>query len=110
MISLCKATLGRWSVELGLEPRDAWVGFYFKREALYGFGHDAEHHVYFCALPFLVVHVKRSSRWAAMFRVCELQCTCCRECQAWPCSCGFMDEPCPGRCICEELAACPGRS
>jgi hypothetical protein len=53
--------LGRWSVSFKFEPRDLWVGVFFKRETKYGLAPAL--HVYVCPLPTMLFHFVRMDEW-----------------------------------------------
>jgi len=110
MRSLFVRCLGRWALEIALEPRDAWVGVFWKREPEYGLDpRDSELHPYWCPLPCVLLHFVRGADFAEFCRLSDRDCTCCRLCGQGPCGCGFTGV-CEGSCVCEELASCPGRS
>lgn len=49
----------RWSVLVGFEPRDLWIGVYWNREKPGGFVVDVLD-IYVCIVPTLVLRLNRS--------------------------------------------------
>jgi hypothetical protein len=52
--------IGRWSLLVGFEPRDLWIGVYWDRQRPSGFIVDSLY-VYLCVVPMLVVLFHRET-------------------------------------------------
>jgi hypothetical protein len=52
--------IGRWSLLVGFEPRDLWVGVYWDRQKPGGFIVDVLR-LYVCVLPTLVILLHRET-------------------------------------------------